>query len=105
MRSWRKAARKVMVFQRPCGTLVGSLWPRGAHPRNAAISVLVQVSSMKTRRSGSTRSWYLIHWARRLGTSGRSRSPATTLFFETEVLGMDELPYRTIVNLQPAIGE
>ena len=48
--------RKVMVIQRPCGTLVGSLWPRGAHPRKAAISVLVQVSSMKTRRSGSTRS-------------------------------------------------
>ena len=56
IRSWRKAARNVTVFQRPCGTLVGSLWPHGAHPRNAAMSVLVQVSSMKTRRSGSMRS-------------------------------------------------
>src|SRR6185437_3353766 len=56
IRSWRKAARKVIVFQRPCGTLVVSLHPRGAHPRKGAISVLVQVSSMKTRRSGSTRS-------------------------------------------------
>src|SRR5262245_1783391 len=60
---------------------------------------------MKTRRSGSTRFWYLIHWARRLATSGRSRSPATTLFFEAQLLGMDELPYRTVINLQPAIRE
>ena len=45
-----------MVFQRPCGTVAVSLQPRGAHPRKGAISVLVQVSSMKTRRSGSTRS-------------------------------------------------
>src|ERR1700747_2741709 len=60
---------------------------------------------MKTRRSGSTRSWYLIHWARRLATSGRSRSPATTLFFEAELLGMDELPHRAVVDLQPALGE
>ena len=75
----RNAARKVMVFQRPCGTLAVSLWPRYAHPRNGAI--LVQVSSMKTSRSGSTRSWYFIHWRRRRATSGRSRSPATTLFF------------------------
>ena len=32
IRSWRKAARNVVVFQRPCGTLAGSLWPRSAHP-------------------------------------------------------------------------
>jgi len=31
-----------MVFQRPWGTLAGSLCPRGAHPRKGAISVLVQ---------------------------------------------------------------
>src|SRR6266404_3134248 len=94
-----------MVFQRPCGTLVGSLSPRGAHPRKGAMSVLVQVSSMKTRRSGSTRSWYLIHWARRLATSGRSRSPATTLFFEAQPLVVDKGPNRAVVNLQTALGE
>ena len=32
-----------------------SLIPRGAHPRSGAMLVLVQVSSMKTSRSGSTR--------------------------------------------------
>src|SRR6478672_12112782 len=105
IRSWRKAARKVMVFQRPCGTLMGSLCPRGAHPRKGAISVRVQVSSMKTSRSASTRPWYFVHWARRRATSGRSRSPATTLFFEAELLGMHEVPHRVIVDLQAATGK
>ncbi len=45
-----------MVFQRPCGILLGILWPRGAHPRKTVISVLVQISSLKTKRSGSMRS-------------------------------------------------
>src|SRR5215207_4070753 len=67
--------------------------------------VLVQVSSMKTRRAGSTRSWYLIHCARRRATSGRSRSPATTLFFEAQLLVVDKGPDRAVVNLQPALGQ
>jgi hypothetical protein len=48
--------QEVMVFQRPWGTLAVNLWPRAAHPRKGAMSVRVQVSSMKTSRSGSTRS-------------------------------------------------
>src|SRR3954470_21218706 len=94
-----------MVFQRPWGTLAGSLCPRGAHPRKGAMSVRVQVSSMKTSRSASTRPWYFVHWARRRATSGRSRSPATTLFFEAELLGMHEVPHRVIVDLQAATGK
>src|SRR5579862_6521265 len=94
-----------MVRQRPSGTLPIRRLPRGAQPRSGAILVLVQVSSMNTRRAGSTRSWYLIHCARRRATSGRSRSPATTLFFEAELLGVDELPHRTVVDLQPARGK
>src|SRR6185295_12189122 len=65
----------------------------------------VQVSSMKTRREGSTRSWYLIHCARRRATSGRSRSPATMLFFEAQLLVVDKGPDRTVVDLQTALGE
>jgi len=42
IRWWRSAARKVVVFQWPCGTLAVSLTPRGAHPRSGAILVLVQ---------------------------------------------------------------
>jgi len=46
---------KVRVFERPCGTLASRRRPRGAQPRRGAILVLVQVSSMKTRRAGSIR--------------------------------------------------
>lgn len=57
-----------MVFQRPWGTLAGSLYPRAAHPRKGAIPVRVQVSLMK--RSASLR----------LLLAARSRSPAATHF-------------------------
>jgi hypothetical protein len=51
IRSWRNAAGKVVVSEWPCGTLAVSLLPRGARPRKLAMLVLVQVSSMKTKRS------------------------------------------------------
>src|SRR6266404_4179327 len=94
-----------MVLQRPSGILPIRRLPRGAQPRSGAMLVLVQVSSMKTRRAGSTRSWYFIHCARRRATSGRSRSPATMLFFEAQLLVMDKGPDRPVVNLQAALGE
>src|SRR6266852_8542383 len=105
IRSCRSAARNVIVLQRPSGTLPIRRLPRGAQPRSGAMLVLVQVSSMKTRRAGSTRSWYLIHCVRRRATSGRSRSPATTLFFEAQLLVVHEGPDRPVVHLQPALGE
>ena len=51
------------------------------------------------------RPWYFVHCARRLAMSGRERSPATTLFFEAQLLGMDELPHRTIVDPQATLTE
>ena len=81
-----------------------SLRPRGAHPRKGAMSVRVQVSSMKASRSASTRPWYFVR-ARRRATSGRSRSPATTLFFDAELLGMHEVAHRVIVDLQATTGK
>src|SRR5207237_7205789 len=48
---------------------------------------------------------YFVHWTRRRATSGRSRSPAATLFFEAELLGMHEIPHRVIVDLQAAPGK
>src|ERR1035437_4030421 len=79
--------------------------PRGAHPRSGAMLVLVQVSSMKTRRSGSMRLRYFVHCARLWAMSGRSRSLATTLFFEAQLLGMDEVPDRPVIDLEAAFGE
>ena len=69
IRSWRRAARNVMVFQWPNGALPLSRMSRGPQPRSGAILVLVQPrrgyrspgsipdpasTSMKTRRCGST---------------------------------------------------
>ena len=43
------------------GDLSGKFAPRRAHPRRGAMSVRVQVSSMKTSRSASTQPWYFVH--------------------------------------------
>jgi UDPglucose 6-dehydrogenase len=43
------------VRQRPWGTLATKRWPRGARPWLRVMLVLAQVSSMKTRRLGSSR--------------------------------------------------
>src|SRR3954452_8576612 len=67
--------------------------------------VLVQVSSMKTRRAGSTSRCRAAHCARRRATSGRSCSAAISVFFVTELLGVDELPDRAVVDLEVALGE
>src|SRR5262245_18440165 len=37
--------------------------------------------------------------------SGRSRSLATTLFFETQLLGMDEVPHRSVVDIKAPLGK
>src|SRR5205085_5914468 len=54
MRSQRNAARKVSVRQRPCGTLATSRRPRSERPWRRVMLVLAQVSSMNTRRRGSS---------------------------------------------------
>jgi hypothetical protein len=60
---------------------------------------------MKTRRVGSIRSWYFRHCVRRRAMSGRSCSAAIVVFFIAELLGTDEVPYRMVVDLQPALGQ
>src|SRR6476620_5213816 len=81
-RSCRKAARNVIVLQWPCGTLAGRRSPRGAQPRSGAMLVFVQVSSMKTRRAGSTSRCRAAHWARCRATSGRSCSAAISVLWD-----------------------
>jgi hypothetical protein len=50
--SQRGAARKLVVFQWPCGTAATSRCPRRARPWRRAMLVVAQVSSITTRRSG-----------------------------------------------------
>jgi hypothetical protein len=90
-----------MVFQRRRGTFAVSLVPRGAQPLSGAMLVLVQVSSMKTRRAGSIRPRYLIHCLRLRATSGRSCSLASTVFLKAQLFGVDEVPDRPVIHLEP----
>jgi hypothetical protein len=48
-----KSGEKSRGFPLPCGTLSTRRFPFGAEPRSLVMLVLVQVSSMKTRRPGS----------------------------------------------------
>src|SRR5580700_7665886 len=64
--------------------------------------VLAQVSSMNTRREGSSRPWYFRHCARRRATSGRSCSLACRLFFEGNALVHEEVPNREVAHLDAA---
>jgi len=70
----RKAARKVVVFQWPYGALAMSARPRSLQPWVCVILVFAQVSSMKTRRFGSSFAWIFFQRARWRATSGRSCS-------------------------------
>src|SRR5271154_2652968 len=94
-----------MVFQWPWGTFATSLAPLGAQPRSGSMLVFVPVSSMKTRRLGSILLWRSAHRTRRRATSGRSRSLATTVFFEAEPIGVNEIPHRAIVDLKAALSK
>jgi hypothetical protein len=54
----------------------------GPQPRIGAMLVLIQVSSMNTRRAGSRRRLARCQRSRRLTTSGRCCSTAKSVFFE-----------------------
>ncbi len=55
-------------------------WPFGSQPLSGAILVLIHVSSMKTRRSGSRRACSTFQRRRRRATSARPCSRANRLF-------------------------
>src|SRR5215471_186936 len=99
----RSAATKVMVFQCPCGTRPISLSPRGQRPLSRTILVLAAVSSTKTRWAGSNMPCSRIQRWRARATSARSCSAARRLFFESDVVTLEEAPHRAAAarNLVP----
>src|ERR1700734_2125082 len=105
IRSQRRAAIKVIVFQWPCGALATSLRPFGPQPRSGVIFVLIHVSSMKTRRDGSMLAWRAFQRSRLRATSGRSCSLANRLFFETQPFLANESPNGAPIGLDPALGK
>jgi hypothetical protein len=50
----RRPAITVVTFQCPCGTGASNRSPRAARPCRRAMLVVAQVSSMNTRRPGSS---------------------------------------------------
>src|ERR1700730_2469545 len=103
--SWRKPARKVIVFQWPHGTRPTTRWPRLARPRNRAMLVVVPVSSRKTSRAGSRSGCSACQAARASATSGRSCSLACTIFFEADALGGEEPPHRPVADMDAPVGQ
>src|SRR5215472_6507985 len=105
IRSQLKAARKVNVRQRPCGSLAIKRLPRGARPWRRVILVLAQVSSMNTKRLGSSRPWYFFHWARRRAISARSCSLACKVFFKTDPFALEEAPHGAVARRCAALSQ
>ncbi|ANW03109.1 hypothetical protein LMTR13_26170 [Bradyrhizobium icense] len=80
-----------MVFQQPWN-LAGNPLATVAHPHKAAIAVLVQILSLKTKRSGSKA---ILIFDSLSSPSGEVRTVAFAShhgFFEAELLAVDELP-------------
>ena len=90
-------ATKVEVFQWPCGWPIRRRWPRGARPWVRAMLVLAQVSSMKTRRAGSSLAWLSRHACRRVQAYGYG-FPALVLLIDLAA-GKPAPPLKTVPGL------
>src|SRR5918997_4031728 len=67
--------------------------------------VAAQVSSMKTRRLGSSAGWRRMNTRRAWATSGRSCSAACRVFFERQVMGTQKPVHRTQPDGDPGGGK
>src|SRR5215470_5773662 len=90
----RSAATNVMVFQCPCGTRPIRRSPRRQRPLSRTILVLAAVSSTNTRCAGSNMPCSRIQRRRARATSARSCSAARRLFFESDLVALEEAPHR-----------
>src|SRR5215469_14683698 len=79
--------------------------PFGPHPRNGAILVLIQVSSMKTRCRGSRLACHERQRWRLCAMSERARSRASSVFFEPQPFASQKQPNRIVGDLDPSCGE
>lgn len=103
--SRRRLATKVVIFQGPCGMALTRRAPRCSRPRVLAMLVAVPVSSMKTRRAGSSPLWLCRQACRAAATSGRACSAACAVFFKTDAMPVEEPPDRRDRRRQPALAE
>src|SRR6516165_1931621 len=102
---WRRAATKVIVSHLPSGTEPITRTPRGARPLSLAMFVLTAVSSMNTRRAGSSIPCSRIHRRRARATSARCRSTACRAFFESDVVSVEKTPKRAAAGFDPSLAQ
>jgi len=100
----RRPAMKVIVFQCPCGTWSINRMPRGQRPRSRTMAVLVEVSSINTSRAGSNMPCSRIQRRRARATSARSCSAARRLFFEADIVSLEQPPDRTAAAGDPSLA-
>jgi hypothetical protein len=74
-------------------------WPRRHRPCVGAMLVFAHVSSMNTRRLGSS-CWSSCQRVRSAAMSGRSCSAAHTIFFKGDLLLGEESPNRAIADAE-----
>jgi hypothetical protein len=100
----RRPAMKVIVFQCPCGTWSVNRMPRGQRPRSRSMAVLVEVSSTNTSLAGSNMPCSRIQRRRARATSARCCSAARRLFFEADIVPLEEPPNRAAAAGDPALA-
>src|ERR1700693_5654831 len=94
-----------MVFKCPCGTRPINRSPREQRPRSRTMAVLVEVSSINTSRAGSNMPCSRIQRRRARATSDRSCSAARRLFFEADIVSLEEPPDRTTAAGDPSLAQ
>src|SRR5262245_7124831 len=87
---WRKPAMNVSVFQSPIGTSPIKRSPRGHQPLRRTMLVVTAVSSINTRRAGSSDPCSRIQRRRARTASARSRSSARRLFFNGDAVASEK---------------
>src|SRR5205807_8510334 len=79
--------------------------PRGLRPRRRTMLVLSEVSSMNTKRAGSSKPCSRIQRRRAWATSARSRSAACRLFFIGDVMAKEKPRERALAGLDPPLAQ
>src|SRR5208283_3582950 len=100
----RRPAMKVIVFQCPWGTWSTNRMPREQRPRSRTMAVLVEVSSINTSRAGSNMPCSRIQSRRARTTSARCCSAAHRLFFEADIMPLEEPPHRAAAAGDPTFA-
>ena len=91
-----------MVFQRPCGTLVGSLWPRGAPELRAYLRQRAALFALLGRGNLPPKSRRPLPSITRIELSrfyAHRRTLSEMVFLKLRFSAWTNSPYRPVINL------